>query len=63
MTDHPDYIRVTASAPPDPPAQDRVIRSEIIHSMPAGVPMIWLGEAPPVDLVSNLIEVSLEHSF
>lgn len=35
MTDKPDYIRVTVCPVSDPPAQVRVIRSELIHSMPA----------------------------
>lgn len=63
MTDKPDYIRVTTCPCSDPPAQVRLIRSEIFHSMPGGIPLSWVGEAAPANPLPDVITVGLSHAF
>jgi hypothetical protein len=62
MNDKPDYIRVTAGPPPEPPAQNRVISASLSHTFES--PKIF--EALQAGVFFNKIErtfnVTLTHS-
>jgi hypothetical protein len=62
MSDNPDYIRVTAGPPPEPPAHVRVIRSEMISSMPIKDLTIWLGQPPTSNPLLRSISVGVTHA-
>jgi len=48
---------------PDPPEQDRVITSEVIHSITATTPLSWVGQPAPDNPLPDAITVSLSHAF
>jgi hypothetical protein len=63
MTDKPDYIRISAGPPPDPPALVRAIHSDLIHSMPVKDLLSWLGQPTPENALSNSIHTEVFHAF
>ena len=63
MTDKPDYIHEHFTQAASPPAQPRVIRSEIIHSMPVKDLISWVGEVEPSNALPDSITVELSHAF
>jgi hypothetical protein len=63
MTDKPDYIRVTAGTPPEPPAQVRVIYSDLINSMPVKDLISWVGQPPPQNPLPDSITSEVSHAF
>lgn len=63
MADKPDYIRVDAGPPPEPPAQVRVIHSDLIHSMPVKDLVCWLGQPTPANILPDSITIGVTHAF
>lgn len=61
--DTQDYIHLHAGAPPDPPAFVRILRSEIIHSMPVKDLVSWVGEPSPSNILPDSITVEVTHAF
>jgi len=58
-----DYEKLVAGPPPEPPAQVRVIRSEIIHSMPVKDLISWVGQPTPPNILPDSITVGVSHAF
>jgi len=49
--------------PPDPPEYVRLIRTEIIHSMPVKDLISWAGIPPVPNPLPDSITVELSHAF
>jgi len=63
VSDNPDYIRVSAGPPPEPPAQIRVIHSDLIQSMPVKDLLSWVGQPTPANILPDPISVGVTHAF